>query len=97
MFIERVWQGVKYEEVYLKAYESAGPAQPSVGDSLSLYNRRQPHSRLEDCTPDEANFAICEKNKAFLGKALFFNEIPQDFGGDEGIRTLDAVFGRMLP
>jgi putative transposase len=57
VFVERVWRSVKYEEVYLKAYESVGHARRSIGDYLNLYNQRRPHSSLEDRTPDEAYFA----------------------------------------
>ncbi|MFL9946052.1 IS3 family transposase [Paraburkholderia agricolaris] len=57
VFVERVWRSVKYEEVYLKAYESVGHARRSIGDYINLYNQRRPHSSLEDRTPDEAYFA----------------------------------------
>ncbi|WP_429524643.1 integrase core domain-containing protein [Paraburkholderia youngii] len=57
MFVERVWQSVKYEEVYLKVYESVSHARRSIGDYINLYNQRRPHSSLEDRTPDEAYFA----------------------------------------
>jgi putative transposase len=48
---------VKYEEVYLKAYESVSHARRSIGDYLNLYNHKRPHSSLSDQTPDEAYFA----------------------------------------
>lgn len=57
VFVERVWRSVKYEEVYLKAYESVCHARRSIGDYMHLYNQRRPHSSLEDRTPDEAYFA----------------------------------------
>ncbi|MBB5429819.1 putative transposase [Paraburkholderia sp. JPY158] len=57
VFVERVWRSVKYEEVYLKAYESVNHARRSIGDYINLYNQRRPHSSLEDRTPDEAYFA----------------------------------------
>ncbi|MDH6153287.1 MULTISPECIES: IS3 family transposase [Paraburkholderia] len=58
VFVERVWRSVKYEEVYLKAYESVSHARRSIGDYVNLYNQRRPHSSLEDRTPDEAYFAM---------------------------------------
>jgi putative transposase len=58
VFIERVWRSVKYEEVYLKAYESVGQARQSITDYLSWYNQKRPHSSLSDQTPDEAYFAM---------------------------------------
>ncbi|AET90387.1 transposase (plasmid) [Burkholderia sp. SFA1] len=57
VFVERVWRSVKYEEVYLRAYESVSHARRSIGDYLNLYNQKRPHSSLSDQTPDEAYFA----------------------------------------
>ena len=56
VFVERLWRSVKYEEVYLKAYESAGEARASIGRYLDFYNRRRPHSSLDGATPDHAYF-----------------------------------------
>lgn len=57
VFVERVWRSIKYEEVYLKAYESVSHARQSLGNYIELYNRKRPHSSLQDQTPDEAYFA----------------------------------------
>ncbi len=57
VFVERVWRSIKYEEVYLRAYESVSDARRSIGDYIDLYNRKRPHSSLADQTPDEAYFA----------------------------------------
>ncbi|WP_244135168.1 integrase core domain-containing protein, partial [Burkholderia sp. BCC0322] len=57
VFVERVWRSIKYEEVYLKAYESVSHARRSIGEYIELYNRKRPHSSLADQTPDEAYFA----------------------------------------
>jgi len=57
VFVERVWRSIKYEEVYLKAYESVSQARQSIGAYIELYNQRRPHSSLADQTPDEAYFA----------------------------------------
>nr|WP_088505849.1 IS3 family transposase [Burkholderia ubonensis] len=57
VFVERVWRSIKYEEVYLKAYESVSHARRSIGEYIDLYNRKRPHSSLADQTPDEAYFA----------------------------------------
>lgn len=56
VFVERLWRSVKYEEVYLRAYESVGDARSSIGRYLDFYNRRRPHSSLDRQTPDEAYF-----------------------------------------
>lgn len=58
VFVERLWRSVKYEEVYLKAYESVGQARTSIGKYLEFYNRKRPHSSLDDRTPDEAYFKL---------------------------------------
>ena len=49
VFVERLWRSVKYEEVYLRAYDSVGEARASLGRYLDFYNRRRPHSSL-DCS-----------------------------------------------
>jgi putative transposase len=56
VFVERLWRSVKYEEVYLRAYDSVSDARQSIGRYLDLYNRRRPHSSLDDQTPDQAYF-----------------------------------------
>ena len=56
VFVERLWRSVKYEEVYLRAYDSVSDARVSIGCYLDLYNRRRPHSSLDGMTPDEAYF-----------------------------------------
>jgi putative transposase len=57
VFIERLWKSVKYEEVYLKAYDSVAYAKPGLGGYLSFYNTRRPHSSLDGKTPDTISFA----------------------------------------
>jgi putative transposase len=56
VFVERIWKSVKYEEVYLRAYDSVGEARASLGRYLDFYNRERPHSSLDRRTPDEAYF-----------------------------------------
>jgi putative transposase len=56
VFVERLWRSVKYEEVYLRAYDSVGAARASLGRYLDFYNRRRPHSSLDARTPDRAYF-----------------------------------------
>jgi putative transposase len=57
VFVERLWRTVKYEEVYLRAYDSVSEARERIGRYLDLYNRRRPHSSLDGATPDQAYFA----------------------------------------
>ena len=56
VFVERLWRSVKYEEVYLRAYDSVGEARASLGRYLDFYNRKRPHSSLDARTPDDAYF-----------------------------------------
>ena len=56
VFVERLWRSVKYEEVYLRAYDSVGEARASIGRYLDFYNRKRPHSSLAARTPDHAYF-----------------------------------------
>ena len=51
VFVERLWRSVKYEEVYLKAYESVPEARAGIGAYLSFYNNERPHQTLEYRTP----------------------------------------------
>jgi putative transposase len=60
VFVERLWRSVKYEEVYLHAYDSVSEAKTSIARYLALYNTRRPHSSLDARTPDEAYFGIQE-------------------------------------
>jgi putative transposase len=54
VFIERLWRSVKYEEVYLKGYESIREARRELGAYFDFYNLRRRHQGLGDRTPDEA-------------------------------------------
>ena len=56
VFVERLWRSVKYEEVYLRAYDSVSEARASIGRYLDFYNGRRPHSSLDGATPDQAYF-----------------------------------------
>ena len=56
VFVERFWRSVKYEEVYLRAYDSVSDARTSIGRYLDFYNGRRPHSALDRRTPDQAYF-----------------------------------------
>ena len=53
VFIERFWKSLKYEEVYLKAYETVKEAVFGIGEYIWDYNNDRPHTSLEDKTPDE--------------------------------------------
>ena len=52
VFVERLWRSVKYEEVYLHAYDSVSEAKQKIAKYLDFYNRQRPHSTLDGQTPD---------------------------------------------
>ena len=56
VIVERLWRSVKYEEVYLKAYDTVSVARASLGSYLTFYNSRRPHSSLAARTPDQTYF-----------------------------------------
>jgi len=56
IFIERLWRSLKYEEVYLKAYDSVNQAREDIGIWVSFYNEERKHQGLDDQTPDSVYF-----------------------------------------
>lgn len=56
VFVERLWRSLKYEEVYLHAYDSVSAARAGIAKYFHIYNSERPHSSLADRTPDEAYF-----------------------------------------
>ncbi len=61
VFVERLWRSVKYEEVYLHAYDSVSDARTGLNKYFRFYNSRRPHSSLDGQTPDQ----------------VYFNSLPQ--------------------
>ena len=56
VFVERLWRSLKYEHVYLHAYESVAEARAKIGRYFAFYNRQRPHSSLGAQTPDQVYF-----------------------------------------
>ena len=56
VFVERLWRSLKYEHVYLHAYESVGEARDKIGRYFEFFNARRPHSSLGAQTPDQVYF-----------------------------------------
>jgi putative transposase len=54
VFIERLWRSLKYECVYLNAFETGSEARAGIGSWIGYYNAQRPHSALAGSTPDEA-------------------------------------------
>jgi putative transposase len=57
VFVERLWRSLKYEEVYLRAYETVAEARRLIGRYLGFFNTKRPHSSLGARTPDQTYFA----------------------------------------
>jgi putative transposase len=57
VFVERLWKSIKYEEVYLHAYDSVSQAKAGLARYINFYNTERPHSSLDTQTPDEFYFA----------------------------------------
>jgi putative transposase len=53
VFVERLWRSLKYEEIYLKAYDSVAEARLGIGNYFSFYNRERRHQSLDRQTPDQ--------------------------------------------
>ena len=56
VFVERLWRSIKYEEVYLYAYDSVSAAKQGLERYINKYNQIRPHSSLDRQTPDEFYF-----------------------------------------
>jgi putative transposase len=54
VFIERLWRSLKYECIYLHAFDSGSALRAGLADWIGYYNARRPHSTLAGRTPDEA-------------------------------------------
>jgi len=65
VFVERLWRSVKYERVYLKAYDGVSAARKDIADYFDWYNVDRPHSKLDRLTPVEKYLAtLPQLNKA---------------------------------
>jgi len=62
VFIERLWRSLKYEEVYLKAYDSVAEARDGTGKWIEYYNNQRRHQSLNRLTPGEVydGHAVCD-------------------------------------
>jgi putative transposase len=71
LFIERLWRTVKYEEVYLKAYQDGRDARAGIGAYFRFYNTERPHQSLGYRTPAEVfNSTLVESNQGRMVESL---------------------------
>ena len=64
VFVERLWRSVKYEDVYLKAYDSMAAAKASLGRYFAFYNTERRHQSLDRRTPDSVYYESATKMAA---------------------------------
>lgn len=70
IYIERFWRSIKYEEVYLKAYESLVEARQAITNYIEFYNSFRPHQALNYKTPNQV---YEEKSKEKMTQSLLRN------------------------
>jgi putative transposase len=63
IFIERLWRSLKYERIYLKAYETGVELCKDLNIWFTFYNENRPHTALAKLSPDEVNFQGLEELK----------------------------------
>jgi putative transposase len=61
VFIERLWRSLKYENVYLNAYENCSEARAGIGKWIAFYNQIRPHSSLASQTPNGRYYEYLSK------------------------------------
>ncbi len=66
VFVERLWRSVKYEDVYLKAYESIAAVREGLKAYFEFYNNRRRHQSLDRRTPDSVYWSTLPQKKAAL-------------------------------
>jgi putative transposase len=64
VFVERLWRTLKYEEVYLRAYDSVPEAKGHLNTYLTFYNTRRPHQTFDGQTPNAIYFAGLPEEQA---------------------------------
>ena len=66
VFVERLWRSIKYEEVYLKAYQNGTEARKGIGAYLAFYNQERPHQALGYRSPGQV-FQIEPVSQVWVG------------------------------
>jgi putative transposase len=67
VFIERLWRSVKYEDIYLRAYENGRDLQAGLTRYFDFYNRRRIHQSHEYQTPDEIYYTTACLDRCLVG------------------------------
>ncbi len=88
VFVERLWRSIKYEEMYLKAYQNGTEARKGIGAYLAFYNQERPHQALGYRSPGQVFHAVSPQ------RCLL--EHPRALPSDEGLRDTPAVDSLIL-
>ncbi len=64
VMIERLWRSLKYECIYLHAFETGSEVRNGLSWWINFYNKKRPHSQLDDSTPNEAFYKKCRPGYA---------------------------------
>ena len=88
VFVERLWRSIKYEELYLKAYQNGTEARKGIGAYLAFYNQERPHQALGYRSPGQVFHAVSPQ------RCLL--ELPRALPSDEGLRDTPAVDSLIL-
>ena len=75
IFVERLWRSVKYEEVYLKAYQTVAEARARINAYLEFYNQQRPHQALGYRTPVEVYLNDQEAKEVMANEAGLTPEV----------------------
>jgi len=75
IFVERLWRSVKYEEVYLKAYQTVAEARAGINAYLEFYNQQRPHQALGYRTPAEVYLNDQEAKEVMANEAGLTPEV----------------------
>jgi len=69
VMVERLWRTLKYDCVYINTFETGSELREGIGRWVERYNKRRPHSSLDDRTPHEAYWGIPLPGYGALGRA----------------------------
>ena len=86
VFVERLWRSIKYEEVYLKAYQNGTEARRGIGAYLAFYNHERPHQALAYQTPGQV-FQAVSPERCLLEHAGALSSVT----GSRDVRAVDSL------
>jgi len=88
VFVERLWRSLKYEEVYLHAYENAKEARHSIGNWFEFYNTKRPHQALEYKKPIQVHNDRSSGTKIIMPVTV---PLALDHDSDDAIANVAAL------